>query len=99
MSVLVVTRDRGDTATFRKMLDERADDFTRFADEAKANGAVHHRFGLGDGFVLIVDEWETAEQFQAFMARPELQAFIAASGGSGPPEVTITEAIASPDQF
>ncbi len=38
-----------------------------------APGAIHHRFGVGDGFVLVVDEWETIEQFQQFFSNPELQ--------------------------
>ena len=61
---------------------------------------IHHRFGLGDGFVQVVDEWETAEQFESFFSDPDLQAFIGSVGGlPGPPEMTVTEAISSPDQF
>jgi quinol monooxygenase YgiN len=99
MSVLVVGTFRGDTATFRKALEERPEDFTRLADKSKAAGAIHHRFGVGDGVVVIVDEWESAEQFQAFMAEPEVMAFASVAGAAGPPEVTITEAVSSPDQF
>jgi quinol monooxygenase YgiN len=99
MSVLVIGTFRGDTAIFRKALDERAKDFAQVMDEAKAAGAVHHRFGVGDGFVVIVDEWQSAEQFQTFMAGPSVQALVAAAGASGPPDVVITEAISSPDQF
>jgi quinol monooxygenase YgiN len=63
-------------------------------------GAVHHRFGIGDGFVVVVDEWESVEQFQAFMANPDLQAFIGSAGGAPvPPEVIVAEAITSPDEF
>jgi hypothetical protein len=50
--------------------------------------------------VVVVDEWETADQFQAFFADPELQAFIVSAGAApGPPDLTIAEAISSPDQF
>ena len=63
-------------------------------------GAIHHRFGVGDGFVLVVDEWESAGQFQQFFSNPDLQAFIAAMGAEpGPPEITVTEAVDSVDQF
>jgi hypothetical protein len=99
MSVLVIGTFRGDTDTFRRALDERPEDFVRLADKAKAAGAIHHRFGVGDGFVVIVDEWPSAEQFQAFMADPDLQAFTAAAGAAGQPETVITEAISSADQF
>ncbi len=100
MGVLVVARFQGDTSTFRQALQDRADEFATIAERAKAGGAIHHRFGIGDGFVVVVDEWESAEHFQAFFADPELQEFIASTGAaSGPPDLTITEAVSSPDQF
>jgi len=100
MSVLVAVKIQGDTATFRQALQDRADEFVRIAEQAKAAGAIHHRFGLGDGLVLVVDEWASADQFQAFFSDPQLQEFIASTGAApGPPDITITEAVPSPDQF
>ena len=101
MSVLVIGKFQGDTATFRQAVAERAGEFAKYADMARAAGGIHHRFGAGDGFVLVVDEWDTAEQFQRFFSDPELQSFIGSVGGStdGPPDITVTEAVSSPDQF
>jgi hypothetical protein len=99
MSVLVIAKFPGDTATFRKMLADRTGDLVAFAEQARAAGAVHHRFGVGDGFVVVVDEWASPQQFESFFAQPELQAFITASGASGPPEVTVCDAVTSADQF
>lgn len=101
MSVLVIAKFAGDTNAFRTALNERADEFRAVAPRAQEAGAVHHRFGVGDGYVVVVDEWRSAEQFQAFFADPELQKFIASAGAdmSVPPEITITEAIESSDQF
>ena len=49
---------------------------------------------------MLVDEWESVEQFQQFFSNPELQAFIGSVGAApAPPEITITEAITSSDQF
>jgi len=91
---------QGDTAKFRQSLANRAGEYEKIADMARAAGAVHHRFGVGDGFVVAVDEWQTAEQFQQFFANPDLQAFIGTIGADPvPPEITVTEAVASPDQF
>ena len=74
--------------------------FAKISEESKGVGELHHRFGIGDGFVLVVDEWESVEQFQAFMANPDLQAFIGSVGGAPvPPEVIVAEAITSPDEF
>ena len=67
---------------------------------AKAAGAIHHRFGVGDGCVVVNDEWESAEAFEKFFSNPDLAAFIGSVGAAPePPELIIAEAVASPDQF
>lgn len=100
MSVLVVTKISGDTSAFRSALADRGDEFEAIAARAQASGAIHHRFGIGDGFVLVVDEWQTADQWQQFFSDPELQAFIGSAGGNpGPPEILVAEAVSSPDVF
>lgn len=100
MSVLTVAKVTGDTAAFQKALADRGAEFEIIATRAKSSGARHHRFGVGDGYVLVVDEWESAEQFQAFFTDPELQAFMGSVGGrTEDPEIIIAQAITSPDQF
>ena len=100
MSVLVIGKFQGDTAKFRQALTDRADESAKITDGARSAGAIHHRFGIGDGFVLIVDEWGTVEQFQQFFSNPDLQAFIGSVGAApAPPEITVSEAVASSDQF
>ena len=101
MTVLVQMRMDGDTEIFAKSLTERADEYRAIAEQAKAAGAVHHRFGIGDGYVLVSDEWVTEQAFLDFLTRPDLQQFISEVGGdvTQPPDVLITEAIESPDQF
>jgi hypothetical protein len=67
---------------------------------ARAAGGIHHRFGIGEGFVVIVDEWESAGHFQQFFGQPELQAFIGQVGADpAPPEIIIAAAVSSPDQY
>ena len=98
--MLVIGKFQGDTATFRQALTDRAGEFEKITEDAKSAGALHHRFGIGDGFVMIVDEWETVEQFQQFFSNPDLQAFIGSVGAApAPPEITVAEAVASSDQF
>jgi quinol monooxygenase YgiN len=100
MSVLVIGKFQGDTAKFRQALADRAGEFAKIADMARSAGGVHHRFGIGDGFVVMVDEWETAGQFQQFFANPDLQAFIGSVGAApSPPQITVADAVASPDQY
>jgi len=101
MSVVITAKFQGDVATFRQALTDHGDQFAKMAAEAQASGGgLHHRFAVGDGFVLVVDEWETVEHFQKFFANPDLQALIAKSGAAPqPPEITIAEAISSPDEY
>lgn len=100
MSVLVIAKFQGDTAKFRVALAERSDEFAKFADQARAAGGIHHRFGIGDGYVVVSDEWESVEHFQKFFGNPELQAFIGSAGAAPePPEITVAEAVTSSDQY
>lgn len=102
MSFLVTVRIAGDTDQFRSFVADEgnADRMKSIADAGKQQGAIHHRFCVGDGFVLVVDEWESPQQFQQFFAgNDEIEAVVRDSGGQGAPEVTIAEAVDTPDQF
>jgi hypothetical protein len=100
VSVLIIAKFQGDTGKFRRALAERAAEFEEFGAAGQAAGAIHHRFGVGDGFVVVIDEWGSLGQFQQFFAKPELQAFIGEIGGAaGPPEMIIAEAVSSPDEL
>ena len=100
MSVLDIGKFQGDTAKFRQALTDRAGEFAKITDMARSAGGIHHRFGIGNGFVVIVDEWETAGQFEQFFANPDLQAFIGSVGADpAPPQIIVAEAVASPDQY
>ncbi len=100
MSVLIIGKIQGDTAKFRQSLTERAGEFEKITADARTQGAIHHRFGVGDGFVVVVDEWESVEHFQRFFSNPDLQAFIGSAGANpGPPELIVSEAVTSADQF
>jgi len=102
MSVLVIIKYQGDVGHFRTTLTERAGEYVEVAERAKAAGCLHHRYGIIDersGFT--VEEWESAEACGAFYATPEMQKFIASVGAepNTQPEVTVGEAISSPDEF
>jgi len=101
MSVLVTAKVPADVDLFTKSVQERGEEFTAVAERGKAAGAIHHQFGVGPDFVLVVDEWDTVEHFEAFFTAPDLQAFVAEVGGdtSVPPEMTVTTSIDSADRF
>src|SRR5262249_47718866 len=100
MSVLVSVKFSGNTDQFRQFLASSPDRFAEIAPEAQAAGCLHHRFGIGDGFVLVIDEWESAEAFQTFFTTNEkVPLIVRDAGASGEPEITFGEAVDSPDQF
>jgi heme-degrading monooxygenase HmoA len=99
MSVLVTMKVNGDTDQFRRWIVDDAERLRGIAESAKQAGAIHHRFGVGDGFVVVVDEWETAEAFQTFISSDEIAQVMRDAGAQSEPEVEISEAIESPDQF
>src|ERR1019366_3282852 len=49
-------------------------DNAKFLEEISAStkdaGLIHHRFVSGDGELVVIDEWDTAEQFQSFFGQP-----------------------------
>jgi hypothetical protein len=100
MSVLVIAKIQGDTGKFRQSLTDRAGEYEKITESARAQGAIRHRFGIGDGFVLVVDEWDTLEHFQQFFSAPELQVFIGSAGGQpGPPELIVSDAVTTPGEL
>jgi len=99
MSVMVIGKFSGDTAKFRASLTERASEYEKWGAAANAAGGIHHRFAVGDGYVVIVDEWESVAAFEKFFSSPELQAFVGSIGAAGAPEMIVAEAVASPDQY
>lgn len=100
MSVLVIAKLKANKAAFEKNIAAKGEEMKAISARGKAAGAIHHRFGLGaDGTVVVLDEWDNAEAFQAFFQDPEIAALMQDSGAEGPPEVLIVEALETPDQF
>jgi hypothetical protein len=100
MSVLVTVTIPCDTDAFVAIAAERADDMIAISSEGREGGAIHHRFGIGDGAVVVFDEWDSAESFQAFFAdNAAIGELMQAAGATGPPEVAIYEAIETADAF
>ena len=100
MGVIVIGRFSTDPAKLAKLWDDRKAEFEGIRERAKAAGATHHRWGFGDGEVLIVDEWRDAAAFQKFFESetviPEL---MQAADVQGAPVFSVYEAKDAPDQF
>jgi quinol monooxygenase YgiN len=101
MSVLITVTFRGDVAKFQQAVVEHADELATVSERGRNGGCLHHRFGLGDGVVVAYDEWESAAHFEKFFSSPEMQEFTVRMGASAgeAPQVVVTEALSTVDQF
>lgn len=100
MSVIVIGKMTADPADVERVWRDKKADFEAVSEEAKAAGAMHHRWAFGDGFVTIIDEWPDAGSFQKFFENNStIPGLMQAAGVQGPPEFTIVEAKSGPDEF
>ena len=99
MSVLVIIKVPGDTATFESFVASNKERVLELTERSKAGGCLAHRFAVGDGCILVVDEWESAEQFETFFSAPDLQQTVAEMGARGEPDITFANPKGFPGEF
>ena len=100
MTVLVTVTVPCDTDAFRAFAADNGDAMVAIAETGKAAGAINHRFGIGDGQIVVFDEWDSADSFLGFFeGNEEIGAAMQGAGATGPPEIAIYEAIETADQF
>ena len=62
----------------------------KISEDNKRSGGLHHRVAAGDGELIVLDEWATAEQFQSFFeGNADIEQITAALGVTGPPTVSV----------
>ncbi len=95
MSVLMTLQLKGDAAKLEQLSQERPSFFPDVTTKAKGLGLISHRFWATDAEILVVDEWETEEGFQAFFAgTPEVGEAMAAAGVTEQPVPTFWRPVA-----
>jgi heme-degrading monooxygenase HmoA len=100
MSVIVVGKFNADPKRLAAVFHDQEKDVIAVSEDAKSRGALHHRFAVDDGQVLVVDEWESAEAFHRFFNSQEtIPELMRAVGVQGEPEFSIYPVIDTPDQF
>jgi heme-degrading monooxygenase HmoA len=63
----------------------------------KNAGLIHHRFVSGDGELVVIDEWDSAEQFQSFFdGNPKVAQVMSSIGMTGDPEISMFGSIDAP---
>lgn len=99
MSVMVVMTVAGDTSKFEAFMAANGERVKEVSERAKAGGSTGHRFAVGDGQIVVVDYWDSADQFQTFISDPEIQAMMGEMGAQGMPMVTIANAKGFPGEY
>jgi heme-degrading monooxygenase HmoA len=66
-------------------------------EDTKGAGILHHRFVAGTAELVVIDEWESAEQFQGFVeGNPKVERVTTVIGVTGPPAVTVYNSFEAP---
>ena len=102
MSVIVMTKYPGKATDLEAILDKYGETLQKISQRGRDQGCVHHMFVEDtDGGVLIIDEWDSRESFDAFLAaqQDDIQPIAAAGGVTGPPTSTTYRIIDTPDRF
>lgn len=100
MSVVMTMRVNADTEAFRNFVRSNVDLLMGISEDARSNGCIHHQTAVGDGYVMVIDEWETADAFMGWFKDNEAVARVMGEAGvQGEPEISIGEALKSPDEF
>jgi heme-degrading monooxygenase HmoA len=93
MSVLIITTVQGDPEAFQKSLVDRAADYDRISADARQQGALSHKFGIGEGEIVIADVWADEASFRQFFSSEELRRFMTEVGAdpNTPPDIMVYE--------
>ena len=89
MSVIMMLRVDVDPKTFEEFAAANPDRMKGISDRAVGRGLIAHRFLGNDqsGKSMVVDEWETAEDFMSFFHEvgPDIQSLMGDMGVTSPP--------------
>lgn len=100
MSVTMIMRVEVDVPTFNSYIEANGSVMEEISEDARSKGCIHHRFAVGDGFVLVIDEWESAEAFQSFFEGNEAVAeTMRGAGVRGEPVISIAEPVDAAGTF
>ena len=103
MSVLMMLRLDADPAKFEEVAAANPDRIAGIRDRAVGHGLIAHRFLGNDdgGGVMVVDEWETAEQFQAFFGEvaEDVQGLMQEVGVKNEPQPEFWRVLESRDKY
>jgi hypothetical protein len=95
MSVTVVAQfPVADVPKAIEGLRENAALLEEITEDTRGLGILHHTFVAGEGELVVIDEWEKAEQFQGFFeGNAKVEKVTEAIGVTGPPTISVYNSI------
>ena len=99
MSVIVLVKFRGDPDRVGSMMKDQPATFETIAAEARRHGGVHHRIAVRGSEILIIDEWQSVEDFDTFYPKSGLLEVLDDLGFAEAPEVGYWDPIPDPSEF
>jgi quinol monooxygenase YgiN len=101
VSVYMSLRVKADRAKLEELAaGEWKERLQAISQRGKSMGAIHHRFAAANGEIVVMDEWESREQFERFFnGTPEIAEFMQAVGVQSEPEISFYEPLATGDEF
>lgn len=101
MSVMVVIRIAAQGEAVEQVGRDNAETLQAIAARAKEMGCRHHQFYASDnGEVVVVDEWESGDQFQKFFADDhDIPQIMAQAGVTSEPQVSVYRKLDVGDEF
>jgi hypothetical protein len=93
-------RVAGDPDKLEQLAREKADVLRDIAEQAKAAGAIAHRFYGSEGQIMVADEWPDPESFQRFFEsqRENIEPMMA-EVATGEPEITFWRKLETGDDI
>ena len=95
MSVIVILIVPGDPVAAAAVFEAHRDEMTAIAQSGKAAGAIHHRVAAGINEIVIVDEWESREAWEAFSGDPQTAQLMLNAGA----QTLVLDVIDTADSF
>jgi heme-degrading monooxygenase HmoA len=101
MPVMMGLRIDVDPDRFMEVVGQNGDLLTTVSERSRSKGALHHQFLAGDDHVMVIDEWDTAENFLAFFEESgeEIGSLMQQSGITNQPQPVFWRPLDTPDRF
>ena len=101
MSVMVGIRLDVDPDRFMEVITEKAETAKSISERGRSKGAIHHMFLAGEGHVMVADEWDSVESFEAFWGESDAQIgeLMGQAGVTNQPQPVFLRPLETADRF